>query len=121
MCAVPGEKEAGAITYFVQYYADAKILKQVSKECFIPSPKVDSSVIQIKKLKKPCVQVKNEKLLFELIRENFSKRRKTITNSLSNTVEKEKLLNILKELGIDENIRGEKLSLEQFAQIANLI
>ena len=111
ICAVPGEKEAGAITYFVQYYADAKILKQVTKECFIPSPKVDSTVIQIK----------NEDLLFELIKENFSKRRKTITNSLSNTVSKEKLINILKELGIDENIRGEKLSLEQFAQISNLI
>ena len=121
ICAVPGEKEAGAITYFVQYYADAKILKQVTKECFIPSPKVDSTVIQIKKLEKPRAQVKNEDLLFELIKENFSKRRKTITNSLSNTVPKEKLINILKELGIDENIRGEKLSLEQFAQISNLI
>ena len=121
ICAMPGEKEAGAITYFVQYYADAKILKQVTKECFIPSPKVDSTVIQIKKLEKPRVQVKNEDLLFELIKENFSKRRKTITNSLSNTVPKEKLINILKELGIDENIRGEKLSLEQFAQMSNLI
>lgn len=116
-----GEKEAGAITYFVNYYADAKILKEVSRECFIPSPKVESAVVQLKKLEKPRVEVKDEKLLFKLIRENFSKRRKTITNSLSNTIEKEKLLEILESLDINPNTRGENLSLEQFAKIANMV
>ncbi len=105
----------------MNYYADAKILKSVSRECFIPSPKVESAVVQLKKLDKPRVEVKDEKLLFKLIRENFSKRRKTITNSLSNTVEKEKLLEILDKLDIDQNTRGENLTLEQFAEIANML
>ena len=121
ICANPGEKDAGAITYFVNYYANAKKILNVPKECFIPSPKVESEVIKLTKLKEPRVKVKNEKLLFELIKENFSKRRKTILNSLSNTINKEKLKNALEKLKIPENTRGETLTLEQYAKLTNEI
>lgn len=121
ICALPSEKEAGAITYFIYYYADSKIIKNVSSECFIPSPKVESSVVRITKLEKPRVKVKNEELFFKLIKENFTKRRKNILNSLSNVIEKEKLKSILEELNIDEKTRGENLTIEQFAKITNKI
>lgn len=116
----PGEKKAGAITYFVNYYADTKILGEVSKECFIPSPKVESEILQIKKLNEKRVKVDNEELFFELIKENFSKRRKNILNSIGNVIEKEKLEKILNELNISLNTRGENLSLQDFANIANM-
>lgn len=119
--AKPGEKDAGAITYFVNYYSDAKITGYVPKESFIPSPKVDSAVVNLKKLKEPRVKVNDEKLFFEIIKENFTKRRKTINNSISNTIGKERLKEILKELNISENTRGENLSIEDFAKIANLV
>ena len=120
ICSNPGEKEAGAITYYVNYYADAKIVGDVHKESFIPSPEVESSIVRLTKLSKPRVEVNNEELLFEMIRENFTKRRKTITNSLSKSIPKNKLSNILEELNLNQNVRGETLTLEQFAQIANL-
>ena len=115
-----GDKLAGAITYMIEYYADSKIVGDVPKECFIPSPKVDSSVVNLKRLDNPRVEVKNEKLLFDLVKANFLKRRKTITNSLSSVIEKDRLVEILKELGIKEDVRGEALTLEDFASIVNL-
>ena len=121
ICKQPGKSKAGAITYFVNYYADSKIVKNVGKEEFIPSPKVDSSVVKITKLEKPRVTVDNEKLFFDLIKTNFTKRRKTILNSLSSIIEKEKLKQVLNELNIKENIRGEELTLEEYANIANQI
>lgn len=121
ICSKPGEKEAGAITYFVNYYADSKIVGNVGKECFIPSPKVDSSIVNITKLDKPRVEVNNEDLFFKIIKENFTKRRKTILNSLSSIIDKEKLKMILQELDISENIRGEELSIKQYADITNKI
>lgn len=117
--AKPGEKNAGAITYFVNYYADTEILGTVSKECFIPSPKVESEILQIKKLPEKRVKVENETLFFELIRENFTKRRKNILNSIAGVIEKEKLEKILEKLNINPNARGENLSLQDFANIAN--
>ena len=120
ICAVPGDKKAGAITYYINYYADANIIQNVPKESFLPSPKVDSSIVRIKKLNKPRVKVNNEEILFRIIKENFTKRRKNLLNSISNIIEKEKLKNILEELEINEKQRGEELSLEQFAQITNL-
>lgn len=120
ICANPGDKKAGAITYFVNYYADAKIVANVSKESFIPAPEVESSIVRIKKLTKPRVKVNNEELLFKLIKENFTKRRKTITNSLSQTISKNKLIEILEKLELPESTRGEELSLEIFAKIADL-
>ncbi len=116
----PGDKDAGAITYYVNYYADAKIIGDVHKESFIPSPEVESSIVRLTKLAHPRVDVKDETLLFEMIRENFTKRRKTITNSLSNTIEKNKLTMILEKMNLSQNVRGETLTLEQFAEIANM-
>ena len=121
ICAYPSDKEAGAITYFVYYYADSRVIKDVKSDCFIPSPKVDSAVVKLVKLDCPRVFAKNEEKLFKIIKENFTKRRKTILNSLSNVVEKKKLEEILKELNISENTRGENLTLEQFAEISNRI
>lgn len=120
ICAKPGEKEAGAITYYVNYYADAIKVQDVPKEYFIPNPKVESTIINLKKLEQPRVKVNNEKKFFDLIKNNFTKRRKTILNSLSDMIEKEQLIEVLDELHIDKNTRGEKLTLEQYAQIANL-
>ena len=121
ICAMPGDKEAGAITYFVNYYADAHIIGNVPKESFIPNPEVESSIVNIQKLDKPRVQVKDEKLFFEIIKTNFTKRRKTILNSLSTIANKNELEQILTKLGISLNERGENLSLEQYAEIANAL
>ncbi len=116
-----GSKDAGAITYLVNYYADTEIIKKVNKEYFIPSPKVESAIVKLEKLKTPRVQVKNEEMLFKLIKSNFTMRRKTITNSLSTVIEKNKLLEILNILGIKEDIRGETLGLQEYAKIVNLL
>lgn len=121
ICAETGTKKAGAITYFVKYYADAKIIGEVPKEAFIPSPEVTSSIVKITKKNEIEIKVKDEKLLFEIIRENFSKRRKTLINSLSSIIDKEKMKNILRDLKIDENIRGEELTLQDYANIVNKI
>ena len=120
ICAIPGEKEAGAITYFVYYYADSEALTRVPKEAFIPNPEVESEVIHLKRLSKPRVMVNDEELFFRVIKENFTKRRKTITNSITNSIPKDKLVRILNELGIDTSIRGEDLSIEEFAKIVNM-
>ncbi len=117
----PGEKLAGAITYSVNYYAKVKRIIEVPKESFIPAPEVASTVIQLELREKPKVEVKNEAVFFELIKKSFMQRRKTFLNGVSNggLVEKEKLKEILQKLEIEENVRGETLTLEQFAQIAN--
>lgn len=120
ICAEPGTKRAGAITYFVKYFADSKIIANVPKEYFIPSPEVESSIVKIVKRDKKAAKVNNENLFFEIIKINFTQRRKTILNSLSSIIDKEVLKNILKECKIEEVERGENLSLEQFAMIANL-
>ena len=120
ICAEPGTKKAGAITYFVKYYADSKIVADVPRECFIPSPEVESAVVKITKRDEKAVKVNNEKLFFKIIKTNFTQRRKTILNSLSGIIDKEMLKNILKECKIEEAARGENLSLEDFAKIANL-
>ena len=120
ICAEPGTKKAGAVTYYVKYYADSKIIANVPKEYFIPSPEVESSIVKITKKDEKAVKVNNEKLFFDIIKTNFTQRRKTILNSLSSIIDKEVLKNILKECKIEESERGENLSLEQFAMIANL-
>lgn len=119
ICAEPGTKRAGAITYFVKYFADSKIIANVPKEYFIPAPEVESSIVKIVKRDKKAAKVNNENLFFEIIKINFTQRRKTILNSLSSIIDKEVLKNILKECKINENVRGENLSIEQFAMIAN--
>ena len=119
ICAIPGSKKAGAITYFVNYYANAEIVGNVSKEAFIPNPEVESSIVKLKIRENKLVEVKNEDMLFEIIRANFNQRRKTLINSLSTVVDKERLKEILRDLNINENVRGETLTLEQYAQLAN--
>lgn len=123
LVAKPGSKLAGAITYSVQYYCSAEEIIEVSNDSFIPMPEVDSEVIKLSLRKEPQVIVKNEEIFFKLIKVSFMQRRKTFINGVSNSglVEKEKLKNILKQLEIEENVRGENLSLEQFAKISDLI
>lgn len=119
--ANPGEKLAGAITYSVQYYCMVEEVIEVTSQSFIPAPEVESEVIKLIVRNKPMVVLKNEELFFQLIKVSFMQRRKTLINGVSNSglVEKQKLKQVLEQLEIPENIRGEKLTLDQFAQIAN--
>ena len=119
--AKPGEKLTGAITYSVQYYCEVKEIIEVKRTSFIPAPEVESEVIQLILRKNLEVEVKNEDTFFKLIRASFMQRRKTLLNGIANSglIEKEKLKCILEKLKIKENIRGENLTLLQFAQIAN--
>ena len=121
LIATPGEKLAGAITYSVNYYCEVEKVVEVPKESFIPAPEVESEVIKLILRKKAPVEVKDENKFFKLIKVSFMQRRKTFLNGVSNSglIEKQKLKNILEELEISENMRGENLSLEQFAQISN--
>ena len=123
LIAVPGEKFTGAITYSVYYYADSENVRVVDKSSFIPEPSVESEVINLKIRENPPVNVNNEELFFKLIKIAFMQRRKTLVNSLSNSgfIEKNKITEILKQLNINENIRAEKLSIQDFANIANKI
>ena len=123
LVAAPGEKLAGAITYSIQYYCEAKEIVEVSNQSFIPAPEVDSEVIQLILRKEPAVQIKNEEMFFKLIKVSFMQRRKTFLNGVSNSglIEKQKLKDILDKLNLKEDIRGENLTLQQFADISNLI
>lgn len=121
----PGNKEYGALSLAVQYYALPEIIADVSPDCFIPQPKVGSSVIRLTRHEKPPVDVKSEKILFQVIRASFNQRRKTLANGLNNygafSIGKEALQSCIEELGVPANVRGEALSLEQFARLSNLI
>lgn len=123
LTAKPGEEFTGAITYAISYYSQPSIIIDVPKENFLPAPEVDSAVMQLKILDKPVVEVKDEKFLFEIIKQSFMQKRKTLVNSLSSggNISKEKIHEILNELGLDEKIRAEKLTLEQFSKIADFI
>ncbi len=121
----PGTKEYGALSLAVQYYAKPYIVANVPPNCFMPRPKVSSAVIRLTKLKEPPVQVKDERLMFGIIRASFNQRRKTLVNGLSNSAElnlsKEEAIQAVESLGKGVSIRGEALSLEEFAKIANYI
>ena len=122
--AIPGEKLSGAITYSVNYYANAEKVLFVDRKCFIPSPEVDSTVIKLEIRNKPIVEVKNEEMFFKIIKASFMQRRKTLMNGLINSgiiTNKEHIKKIFDKLEIDIGIRGEKLSIEKFAQLSNLI
>lgn len=115
----PGGKECGAITYSINYFADSQIVINVPNTSFIPAPEVNSAVIKLTLLKEPRVKVKNEETLFRVIKASFMQKRKTLANSLYNGKildSKEKIEKMLKDLDIDLKIRGEKLTLEQFAR-----
>ena len=116
-------KEIGAITYNIHYFSNPKYILDVNKECFLPSPKVDSAVIYLELLKEPKVKVLNEELFFKIIKSSFMQKRKTLLNSLTNAniCPKEFLEKMLIDLNIDLKIRAEKLTLEDFANITNYI
>lgn len=119
---VPGQKDSGAITYSVYYYSIPQEVCFVSKECFIPAPDVNSEVIRLDIRKEKAVQVKNEDMFFKVIKASFMQRRKTLVNGLVNSSivkNKEEAKKVLNNIGIAENIRGESLSIEQFAKIAD--
>ena len=121
----PGCKEYGALSLAVQYYAKPEIVVNVPPSCFMPQPKVGSAVIRLTRHEKPPVEVKSEKLLFQVIRASFNQRRKTLANGLNNygafSLGKEEIQACIEELGVPTNIRGEALSLEQFARLSNII
>lgn len=121
----PGSKEYGALSLAVQYYAKPEIVVQVPPSCFMPQPKVGSAVIRLTRHEQPPVTVQSEKLLFQVIRASFNQRRKTLANGLANYgtfgLPKEQLQECIEALGVPGNIRGEALSLEQFAQLSNII
>ena len=119
----PGSKDYGALSLAVQYYASPYIVANVPPNCFIPRPNVGSAVIRLTRYQEPPVQVKDPKLIFKLIRASFNQRRKTLQNGLNNSPEvsfsKEEITKAIESLGVSPSVRGEALSLEQFAQLAN--
>ena len=122
LTAKPGEKYTGAITYGVNYYTKPSRALEVSKNDFLPSPQVDSTVIKLEILKTKTTNVKNEELMFKVIKAAFMQKRKTLLNGLTNSNlfgDKEQIQKILLELGFDKNIRAEKLTLEDFVKIAD--
>lgn len=122
LCAKTGTREAGAITYAVEYYADAKKVMLVPNTSFIPMPNVESEVIMLEVKENKFTNVRDEEKLFKLIKYAFMQRRKTFTNAAQNFgVSKEKIKEILEKLNIDEKIRGEAISLEEFIDISNLL
>lgn len=124
LTAKTGTRIGGAITYAVEYFAEATPIIKVPKEAFIPSPKVESEVIKLKVRTEPKVEVKNEKLFFDIIQKSFTQRRKTLANTLVNyNIIKSKIEvdEMFKTLDLNNNVRGENLTLEQFANITNYL
>ena len=124
LIAIPGEKETGAITYAVYYYAIAEAILEVSKESFIPEPEVTSKVIKLNIRKEPPIEVQDKELMFKIIKSAFMQRRKTLINALNNAKifqNKEEGNQILESLKLDKSVRAEKLTLENFADITNKI
>ncbi|MFU0827765.1 MAG: Ribosomal RNA small subunit methyltransferase A [Lachnoclostridium sp.] len=125
MQAAPGGKDYGALSLAVQYYAKPYIAANVPPNCFIPRPNVGSAVIRLTLHEDYPVKVKDERLLFRIIRDSFNQRRKTLVNGLNNGNEvklpKETIAEAIRELGVSPTIRGEALTLEQFAKLSNII
>ena len=119
----PGTKDSGALSLAVQYYAEPYIVANVPPNCFMPRPKVGSAVIRLTRHEKPPVEVADEKLMFRLIRASFNQRRKTLANGLNNSPElsysKEEIQQTIEKCGFKAGIRGEALTLEDFAKLAN--
>ena len=125
MQAAPGSKEYGALSLAVQYYAQTYIAANVPPNCFIPRPKVGSAVIRLTRYETPPVLVKNEKLMFQLIRASFNQRRKTLQNGIANSAElsytKLQVEKALEKMGLAANVRGESLTLAEFAGLSDII
>lgn len=125
MRAEASGKDYGALSLAVQYYAEPYIVANVPPNCFMPRPNVGSAVIRLTSWDKPPVTVNNEKLMFKLIRASFNQRRKTLQNGINNSPDlsftKEQVVACLKEMGLSETIRGEALTLAQFAALSDLL
>ena len=120
----PGGKDTGAITYSVYYYCESEKIMEVPNSSFIPEPEVTSEVIKMSLRNEPVVNIENPKVMFMIIKSAFMQRRKTLLNALTNTkvfLNKEEGLEILKKLNLEENVRAEKLSIQDFANISKLI
>lgn len=121
----PGTKDYGALSLAVQFYAEPYIVANVPPNCFMPRPNVGSAVIQLTKHKEKPVKVKDEKLMFQLIRASFNQRRKTLQNGLNNSSElhftKEQIVSAIEEAGLVATIRGEALTLEDFARLSDIL
>lgn len=119
----PGTKDYGALSLAVQYYAKPYIVANVPPNCFMPRPKVGSAVIRLERYEEPPVKVKDEKLMFRIIRASFNQRRKTLANGLKNSAEldftKEEIAAAIAGIGKDPGVRGETLTLEEFAGLAD--
>ena len=121
----PGTKDYGALSLAVQYYANPEVVAYVSPECFIPKPNVGSAVIRLDRYEKPPVQVENEEFMFKIIRAAFNQRRKTLANGLGNApdlpITRAQATEALEELGFGASVRGEALTLEEFAKLSNYL
>jgi 16S rRNA (adenine1518-N6/adenine1519-N6)-dimethyltransferase len=121
----PGTKDYGALSLAVQYYAKPEIVANVPPNCFIPRPNVGSAVIRLTRYDNPPVEVADESLMFALVRASFNQRRKTLVNGLTNAPElhlsKDSIIGALEEMGLPATVRGEALTLDQFAQLSNIL
>ena len=125
MQAGPGTKDYGALSLAVQYYTKPEIIAKVPASCFMPRPNVDSTVIRLTRYEQPPVEALDEEYLFAVIRASFNQRRKTLINGLSNAgnlgICKERAAAVLEQMGLPAQIRGEALTLEQFAEFSNYL
>ena len=125
MAAKPGGKDYGALSVAVQYYTRPTVVCKAEPHCFLPQPKVASTVVNLEVLPDPAVQVNDQKKFFQIVKSAFGQRRKTLRNALSKSpylaLEKERIQSALSQLGLDPEIRGERLRIEDFAALSNLL
>lgn len=123
--AEPGKKDYGALSVAVQFYAKPGVICSASPHCFTPQPKVTSTVVNLKLYDKPKYDVKNKEQFFKIVKSIFSQRRKTLVNSLSGSpyldLSKDKIIDVLKQMELNEKVRGEKLNIEQITELSNII
>ena len=123
LIAIPGTKETGAITYTMYYYCEGKKIREVENTCFIPEPEVTSEVINLKLRENPAVQVRDKKVMFNIIKSAYMQRRKTLINSLTSVgvfKNKEEGMQFIKKIGLREDIRPENMQIEDFAKLTDL-
>lgn len=123
LTAKPGNEYTGTITYTINYYTNSSIIINVPRENFMPSPKVDSAVMYMEVLKEPRIKLEDEELFFKIIKLAFMQKRKTLANALTSSkmLQKEQIQQILQKMGLDEKIRGEKITIEQFAELTKIV
>ena len=123
--AEPGTKDYGALSVAVQFYAKPGVICSASPHCFTPQPKVTSTFVNLKLYDKPKYDVKNKEQFFKIVKSIFSQRRKTLVNSLSGSpyldLSKDKIIDVLKQMELNEKVRGEKLNIEQITELSNII